>query len=238
MHNTASCWSINFHRWHSQSELNFRQAIQGFLPAAGTAQRGFIVLKLYGNQQTLTATVVAQRLNNWDYLFIVCNIADHLLLYQTIPVQGSFSWRRLIISGILLAGLLDSAENIFISPALHDHSSGWHGFPPSASGQSLPWFLYLLTQLIVQGVVKSTFQDISRYLSGTLRLIWFQDCFYLPAPAFSPALWGNGPGQRPYWSSIALHSGDGFPDSISILAVLNWYLPKIYASRRGSRHLL
>jgi hypothetical protein len=51
-------------------ELNFRQAIQdSILSSWDSTKRGFIVLGTACSEtnQNLTATVVAQRLNNWDY---------------------------------------------------------------------------------------------------------------------------------------------------------------------------
>ena len=217
-------------------ELNFGQAAQdSILTNWDSTKKGFMILGTACSEtnQTLTATEVAVNQNNWDYLFIVSYTLFFLCFcLRLFPFRRPSLRLSLVISAILLVGLLDLIENIFISVALGNHSApAWHIWIPSL----VKWFVlallctYLLVQMFVQGIFRNAFQDFSGYISGTLKLIWSFRIAFICLLILFLALWGMDQGRD---LLLIINSSALGPTalliSVSILALLNWYLPKIY----------
>jgi len=224
-------------------ELNFGQAKQdSILKTWDSTKRGSIVLgtKCSETYEALIATKVAKDLNNWDLLFIV--FYSLLLIVFTLrlyPFKGFAPKLSLVITCILAAALFDYIENFFIAYALTHHSSGspflappaWHIWVPSL----IKWILvimvvgYLLIQLIAQGLMKSALQSLSEYLTGTLKLIWdFRIAFFGLLILFF-ALWSMDQGRDLLLIINSSRRGPAtFLPAVTILALLNWYLPKLY----------
>ncbi|HEY4935755.1 MAG TPA: hypothetical protein VII44_04210, partial [Puia sp.] len=217
-------------------ELSFSQAKQdSILKTWDSTKKDFIILGTNCSEinQKPIATDVAHKQNDWDRLFIVLYslflLAICLRLY---PFKGLSPGLTFAITFIITAGILDFIEDFFISVALRDHSAlAWHIWVPSI----VKWMilvitcLYLFFQMIKQGMLKSVLQEISAFLAETMYLIWSFRIAFIGLLILFLALWSMDQGRDLLLIINSSWLGPiTFLICISILALLNWYLPKLY----------
>jgi hypothetical protein len=217
-------------------ELNTSQSNQdSILKTWDSTGKGFIIQGANCEEKNvkLTGTGVAHRQNNWDLLFIITYTMFLLLFcFRLFSFEKGSLNLYLIIGFIIAAGLLDYIEDLFIAAAFQNHIQSFLCIFLPATGKIILLILivlFLLYQMIVQRVFINAFRDLSRYLTGTLNLIWsFRIPFFCLLILFL-ALWVMDQGRdllliiNSYWLGPV-----SFLSVISILALLNWYLPKLY----------
>ncbi len=224
-------------------ELSFSQPQQdSILRTWDSTYKGFI---FFGSgctefRRTISAIQVAHRQNNKDYYFIFFYISLFFVLFVKLYPED---WPALGLNAgidlIFIAGLLDAAGDFFIARALHDHQvAAWQIWLPSA----IKWVLliiisiFLVVQMFRQGWILTLLQKISFYVAGTARLIFDFRIVVLGLAVLFLALWAVDQG-RDLMLIINSHKTGpiAFLIAISVLAVLNWYLPKLYIIETGSR---
>ncbi len=220
-------------------ELSFSQDKQdSILKTWDSTNKDIIVFGAECKEVTrsLNAIRIAQKQNNWDYSFILFyTLLLGVLFIKLYPLKGS----KPVLAGglllILIAGLLDCTENYFITRALLDHSSpAWHIWMSSA----IKWILlaiiciFLLIQMIKQGWFLWVLRKISFYLNIIARLVWSFRIVFIGLTILFLALWAMDQGRDLLLIINSYHLGPVFfLITISILALLNWYLPKLYSTQ-------
>lgn len=220
-------------------ELSFSQEKQdSILKTWEVTNRNFI---FFGNEckeltLSLNAIRVAGDQNKWDYLFILIYTTSLFVLFiRLYPSKGSASQLSLGLTLIFISGLFDCTENYFISQALlHSNSPAWHIWLAS----SIKWVsvslicVYLLIQMIRQKWLVWFLQKVSFYLSLTGKLTWEFRIVFIGLLILFLSLWGMDQGRDLLLIINNYHLGPiFFLGTISILALLNWYLPKLYSIR-------
>src|SRR5579863_2072846 len=217
-------------------ELNFSQVRQDSILQIWDSTKKSYIIQGTGCGRvnpTLTGTSVATMQNDWDYLFIVLYTLFLLAFcIKLFPFAGPSPGFRAVFVCILLVTIMDLAENLFIGSALRDHNApAWHIWLPSM----MKWFMrsciciYFLVQMGVQGMIERVFQIFSKYLSGTIVLVWtFRIPFFCLMILFL-ALYGMDQGRDLLLIINSSPLGPvTFLTTLSIMAMLNWYLSKLY----------
>ena len=217
-------------------ELNFSQIRQdSILKIWDSTEKSYIIqgTGCEKTNPTFTGTQVATTRNDWDYLFIfLYTLFLFVFCIRLYPFTGPSPGFRTVLVCILLICIMDITENLFIASALtHHNTPAWYIWLPSL----IKWIIrscigiYFLIQMYVQGMIKRVFQTFSNYLSGTIVLVWtFRIPFFCLMILFL-ALYGMDQGRD---LLLIINSSPLGPITfiltLSILALLNWYLSKLY----------
>ena len=217
-------------------ELNFSQSIQdSILKTWDSTKKDFIILGTNCSEinQKLIATVVAHKRNDWDRLFIFLYsfllLAFFLRLY---PFKGFSPGLSVVVFCLTATVILDLIEDHFISLALRNHGMPvWYIWIPSLCKWIMLLIIssYLIFQMYMQGMLTHILQQFSIYLTGTVRLIWSFRIPFFGLLVLFLALWGMDQGRDLLLIINSSWLGPlTFLTTISIWALLNWYLPKLY----------
>ncbi len=218
-------------------ELSFSQDKQdSILSSWDNTNKDFLIFGTECKEisRSLNALSVAHRQNNWDCLFIIFYTALLGLCYiKLYPSKGPGSGLRSGLVLISIAGLLDWTEDYFINQALFDHHSpAWHIWTVSLG----KWILiviiciYLLIRMIRQGWFVWVLQKISFYLAVVTNLIWSFRIVSIGLAILFLSLWSMDQGRDLLLIINSYHLGPVFfLITISVLASLSWYLPKLYS---------
>jgi hypothetical protein len=220
-------------------ELNTTQASQdSILKTWDSTRRGIIVQGANCSERNikLTGSLVAQSRNKWNNLFILTFtmflIALSLRMFPFRPVLGFAPTAYLIILLILTAAGFDFIGNFFVARAIQNHSTS---FPLIFIPALIKYILlslvclFLLWQAIAQKLFINTFKDASRYLTVSIRLTWQFRIPFICLLILFFALWAMDQGRdllliiNSYWLGPV-----SFLSVTTVLAFLNWYLPKLY----------
>jgi hypothetical protein len=218
--------------------LSFSQPGQdSILRAWDSTYKGFI---FFGSgctelRRSISATQAADRQINNDYYFIFFYISLLCVLFIRLYPEN---WRPLGfhagIGLILIGGLFDAAGNFFISEALHDHQvAAWQIWLPSTVKWGLLLIIcaFLVVRMFRHSWFRKALQKISFYLTGTATLIFKFRIVVLGLAVLFLALWTVDQGRDLLLIINSHKTGPiAFLIAISVLAVLNWYLPKLYIS--------
>ncbi len=231
-------------------ELSYSQARQDSILQALDSTRksiSYFGSETQKQQKWLTGTKAANEQNDWDFIFICCYMLWLAVVFiKLYPPDGSQAGLIFGLSWIGIAGIFDCIENIFIGVALGDHLQhsnrflpAWHIWLPATIKSLILTVagIYLVMQFIRRGYLLRVLEKISHYLTTTTIVVIKYRIVVLGLLLVFFALWGMDQGR----DLLLIVNNDNHTgpilllSTITILALLNWYLPKIYVSMQNSR---
>lgn len=193
------------------------------------------------------AIVYAAKSIRSDFLFIPCYIILLVLVLVRLNCRTPFTaffdaaqdfakqppafisqLTKLFIGFVIIAGIFDVAENIFMLRALNTMGTGLQYNPSSFATPSVVKMV-LLGIVIIYFLVRA-----SAWLTGfvlvTANLLWRLRIAVFSLLLLGLPIWLTDQGQDLLANVNNTHSGPiGLFITLSVLAVLNWHLPKLYS---------
>lgn len=188
---------------------------------------------------------MTQRQTAADFYFIFFYVLSLILLFKnyTKPFNPSFhvlnTWQFFLLSGlVMLAGLMDIAENIYLLQALELFKGKQQGNALMVFMPAFTKFLLLLSAAVLLVCWISFFKRLTAWgvaLSDQLKLVlqisWVFRIVLIVLFVLFGFLYFSDQGQDLVVTINTSMMGTLlFLTAITILACLNWYLPKLYAN--------
>lgn len=216
-------------------ELNTSRSRQKAILQAwqkATKQTWYFSIDPANRQKTVNGIQVAWDQTTWDFVLIVCyTLMLSLLLIRV--YRGRIRWLRIGLTLIIMAGLFDCLENTALFVALKNFDSPCqYIYLPSYA----KWFILLLMAawllyFLIRYHAAELLRNVSSFITRAFILLVQFRIIAISLLLIFFALWFSDQGRdlllviNNNWIGPVV-----FLTMISVLALLNWFLPKYYST--------